>query len=82
MRKTLLITALLLAPTVVAAAPSPFPIDTIAQATLPMNGPWQFHPGDNPSWASPDFDDSGWAQIETGRTWEKQGFRNYTGYAW
>ncbi len=82
MRKTLLITALLLAPTVIAAAPSPFPIDTIGQATLPMDGPWQFHPGDNPAWALPDFDDSGWAQIETGRTWEEQGFRNYTGYAW
>jgi hypothetical protein len=82
MRKALLITALLLAPTVVAAAPSPLPIDTIGQATLRMDGRWQFHPGDNPAWALPDFDDSGWPQIETGRTWEEQGFRNYTGYAW
>ena len=82
MRKTLLITALLLAPTVVAAAPSPVPIDSIGQATLPMDGPWQFHPGDNPAWALPNFDDSGWARIETGRTWEEQGFRKYTGYAW
>jgi hypothetical protein len=83
MRTTLLIAALLVVShAVIAETPSPLPIDGIGQATLPMDGPWQFHPGDNPAWASPDFDDSGWPQIETGRTWEGQGFRNYTGYAW
>ncbi|HUB19713.1 MAG TPA: PP2C family protein-serine/threonine phosphatase [Acidobacteriaceae bacterium] len=83
MRTTLLIAALLLVSrAVIAETPSPLPIDRIGQATVPMDGPWQFHPGDNPNWASPDFDDSGWAQIETGRTWEEQGFRNLTGFAW
>ncbi|MGC2635570.1 MAG: PP2C family protein-serine/threonine phosphatase [Acidobacteriaceae bacterium] len=85
MRTTLLLAALLslfAPPAVVAQAASPLPIDGIGQATLPMNGPWQFHPGDNSKWAAPDFDDSGWDQIETGRTWEEQGFRNLTGFAW
>ncbi len=25
-----------------------------------LNGPWKFHVGDNPLWAQPNFDDSGW----------------------
>ena len=41
-----------------------------------------FHPGDDPAWASPDFDDSAWPRLFANKTWEEQGFRNYTGYAW
>ena len=33
-------------------------------------------------WASPQFDDSGWANIQVGKTWEEQGYRNLTGFAW
>jgi len=47
-----------------------------------IDGPWAFHPGDNPAWASPSFDDSSWPRIMTGKTWEEQGFRNLTGFAW
>ena len=47
-----------------------------------ISGSWAFHPGDNPAWASPGFDDSGWVRIKTGRTWEEQGFHNLTGFAW
>ena len=83
MRTTFLIVALLFAPpAVLADTASPVSIDGIGHATVPMSGPWQFHPGDNLAWAAPDIDDSGWTQIETGRTWEEQGFRNLTGYAW
>lgn len=28
-----------------------------------LNQNWKFHPGDDPSWAAPDFDDSDWSPI-------------------
>ena len=33
---------------------------TLAHSVVALNGPWKFHIGDNPQWADPDFDDSGW----------------------
>lgn len=29
-----------------------------------LNQNWKFHPGDDPSWAAPDFDDSDWSAID------------------
>ena len=43
---------------------------------------WKFNTGDNSSWAWPEYDDSGWATIEGGTTWESQGYDNYDGFAW
>lgn len=54
----------------------------MGRATVPLDGLWAFHPGDDLSWAQPGIDDSEWARIETGKTWEEQGFRNLTGFAW
>lgn len=65
-----------------APAASPLIVPDLGRATAPIDGRWQFHLGDNPAWALPAFDDSGWAQIETGRDWETQGFRGHTGFAW
>src|SRR4051812_34041604 len=31
--------------------------------TAKLNGPWLWHTGDNLSWASPSFDDSGWTRL-------------------
>jgi hypothetical protein len=44
----------------------------------PVNlGPnWLFAPGDNPSWASPTLDDSGWATISTKKPLTDYGYRN------
>jgi hypothetical protein len=63
-------------------AASPFVIDGLGKAAVPVDGAWQFHIGDNPAWASSTLDDSGWESIETGRPWEGQGHRGYTGFAW
>jgi hypothetical protein len=60
----------------------PLVLDGLGRATMVLDGPWQFHTGDNPAWAAPGFDDSNWQQIETGRAWESQGHKNYTGFAW
>ena len=49
--------------------------------------PWRFaldkeNRGLAESWGGPAYDDSGWAQIESGRYWEEQGYANYDGVAW
>jgi len=59
-----------------------FAAHDLGRAYVKVEGSWAFHPGDNPAWASPSFDDTDWSRIETGRTWEEQGFRNLTGFAW
>ncbi|MGA7521242.1 MAG: SpoIIE family protein phosphatase [Acidobacteriaceae bacterium] len=37
------------------------------EPVISIHGPWRFHKGDNPAWASPNFDDSQWAQIDYSR---------------
>jgi hypothetical protein len=64
------------------AARAPLPVEEFGPHSVPLNGAWEFHLGDDPAWASPAFDDSGWAQIQVGRAWEGQGYRNATGFAW
>jgi hypothetical protein len=64
------------------ARPAPLLINGLGRATVALSGPWAFHPGDDPAWASPNFDDTTWPRLSADKTWEEQGFRNYTGYAW
>jgi sigma-B regulation protein RsbU (phosphoserine phosphatase) len=47
-----------------------------------ISAPWRFQTGDNPQWASPAFDDSQWALLQTGESWTDQGYPDYSGYAW
>ncbi len=61
---------------------SPIVLNGLGRATLPLDGDWQFHEGDNLAWSSPGYDDSAWQPIQVGRSWEGQGHRNYTGFAW
>ena len=35
----------------------------IGQGLADLDGPWQFHLGDDQGWAAPGFDDSTWTQI-------------------
>ncbi len=56
-----------------------------ASSRVPMAelaGPWRFHTGDNPAWADPGFDDSGWSLLQAGRPWTQQGYPTYSGVAW
>jgi|WetSurMetagenome_2_1015567.scaffolds.fasta_scaffold07603_2 cephalosporin-C deacetylase len=50
------------------------------QTILPEK--WKFQTGDDPAFASPSFNDSGWASIVPGTVWEKQGYSGYDGFAW
>jgi hypothetical protein len=67
-----------------AAAPSPAPlnIEGLGKGTVALDGDWQFHLGDNPDWAAPTLDDSGWEHIGVDKPWGKQTHFGYTGYAW
>jgi hypothetical protein len=72
----------LTAATLNAQPPNTFTASDLGQATLPIDGPWQFHTGDNLAWASPQFDDSTWQSIEVSRPWGNQGHWSYAGHAW
>ena len=65
-----------------AAAPVPLVVDGFGKGTVLLDGPWQFHTGDNPSWAQPGFNDSQWEQLTADAPWGAQGHYAYTGYAW
>lgn len=61
---------------------APLLIEGIGKGTEPIDGKWQFKTGDDLSWAQPGFDDSGWEQIVTDKSWGEQGHPAYTGFAW
>jgi hypothetical protein len=47
-----------------------------------LDGPWQFHLGDDPAWASPGFDDSSWEQLSASKPWGAQTHPNTEGFGW
>ena len=61
-------------------------IDGLGKGSTPLDGPWQFHLGDNPAWALPQTPDAtgsnGWEQITTSEGWGTQGHPSYVGFAW
>jgi hypothetical protein len=66
--------------------------------SLPLDGPWKFHTGDDMQWASPLYDDRAWATQDLAAPasandgdqgithfapgWAAQGFPEYAGFAW
>jgi len=46
-----------------------------------MSGSWYFSVGDDPSWANPKTDVSGWDKIFVPGEWEEY-YKDYNGYAW
>ena len=57
-------------------------IEGLGKDAVPLEGAWQFHTGDDPAWASPDFDDSSWSSISANQNWGSQGYYSYAGFAW
>jgi serine phosphatase RsbU (regulator of sigma subunit) len=47
-----------------------------------LDGLWRFRTGDNPAWADPKFDDSGWLLLRSDKSWDSQGYKGYSGLAW
>ena len=64
------------------STPTPLVIEDLGKGTFTLDGPWQFHPGDDPAWASPSFDSTGWEQLSADQPWGQQGHANLTGFAW
>jgi stage II sporulation SpoE-like protein len=60
--------------------------ETVVPATIhgaiKINNSWRFRAGDDPAWANPDFDDSGWDKIDLTQTFAEQGIESFSGYAW
>ncbi|MGA3032044.1 MAG: SpoIIE family protein phosphatase [Terracidiphilus sp.] len=64
---------------IVPGSPAPLELDG---GSVALDGPWQFHLGDDPAWAAPDFDDSSWEQISAAKPWGAQTHPNTEGFAW
>ena len=66
--------------------PAVLTIEGLGKGVAPLDGPWQFHLGDDPTWATPGIDDAtghnGWEQLTADAPWGTQGHPGYTGYAW
>lgn len=69
--------------------PSPAPplvVEGLGRGTVALDGPWQFHQGDDMAWANPDTDDSagqnGWEQLTADKPWGEQGHPNNGGFGW
>jgi len=52
-----------------------------AQQAVTLENP-KFKTGDNQQWKEFAFDDSQWTAINSSTYWERQGYRDYDGYAW
>jgi hypothetical protein len=79
--------ALLLAPPCIAqtspqSAPANFSMDKDREPMVLLDGLWRFHPGDDPQWADPNFDDSSWPLIRSDKSWSDQGYKGMSGTAW
>jgi hypothetical protein len=76
----------LTSPAAAQSVPPVLAIDGLGKGIAPLDGPWQFHLGDNPAWALPQTGDGagnvGWEQLSPDQTWGAQGHPAYTGYAW
>ena len=60
-----------------AHAATPHDVDATRFGDTVWLGPeWLFHPGDDPQWASPTFDDHGWTVVSAQRELTSYGFRN------
>lgn len=70
----------------------------LTEAMATLTGPWRFHLGDDPRWADPGRDDSGWEIVDLAAPatatdgdvglpnyapgWSARGHAGYYGYAW
>jgi hypothetical protein len=64
------------------ASPARFDLASGREPMVSLNGLWRFHPGDNPAWADPAFDDSAWPLLRSDQPWSQQGYPAMSGFAW
>lgn len=66
----------------VGVKPQKLVIAGVGRGVAPIDGLWQFREGDDPRWANPNFDDSGWESMHADSYWGAQGHPSYAGFAW
>jgi hypothetical protein len=60
-----------------------FDLTTHAEPLADLNkAMWRFHPGDDPRWADPAFDDSQWPLLSARKSWDSQGYKGLLGFGW
>jgi Stage II sporulation protein E (SpoIIE) len=77
--------AALLVLLIVSAIPAPAQVFDLQLKRVPMSelhGLARFHPGDDPHWADPNFDDSQWPLLRLDQPWSQQGYKIDSGFAW
>jgi hypothetical protein len=79
MRKLL---TLILAACALPACAQIFDVERERVPMSPLSGQMRFHPGDNPRWSEPGFDDSSWPLISPEKSWSEQGYQDLSGFAW
>lgn len=61
-------------------------VEALGKGAVALDGPWQFHLGDNMQWADAATDDAtgqnGWEQLTADRPWGAQGHPSQEGYGW
>jgi phosphoserine phosphatase RsbU/P len=62
--------------------PATFDQDRDRQSLVSLDGLWRFHPGDDPRWSDPSFDDSSWPLLRSDKPWSVQGYPAMGGFAW
>jgi hypothetical protein len=66
--------------------PTVLEVHDLGKGIAQLDGPWQFHAGDDPAWATPQTADAtgvnGWQQLSVDEPWGAQGHPSYTGYGW
>ncbi|MCG9127603.1 SpoIIE family protein phosphatase [Candidatus Poribacteria bacterium] len=87
----ILILHIVLLPNATSQETEPVPVTGIHTITLDNvrnkfdnlhNAPWKYHPGDNPDWAKPDFDDTTWEYLSPIITIDKTINKKWEGIGW
>ena len=69
-------------PSAQAVTPHEHTLEGLGHGAIALDGPWQFHLGDDVRWAAPNFDDAGWEQETADKPWGLQGHPAVTGFGW
>ena len=69
-------------PMILAQANGAIDLEQQRQIFAVIGKDWRFHPGDNPAWAQPSFDDSSWKILQPNTEWNAQGYSAQGGMSW
>ncbi len=57
-------------------------LEAVHSGTNLFSTPWKYHPGDNPEWANPTFDDTAWESMSTLLSRKKLSENRWEGIGW